>query len=71
MSDKVFSVGTMLHSQDKQKNFKYESENYFTGKFHYGFVTAKFYTIDDLVKNGFIHLDGSLQFEFYIKKNNF
>ena len=34
-------------------------------------VEPKFYAIADLAKDGFIHADGSLRFEFKIKKHNF
>ena len=33
-------------------------------------VEPKFYAIADLAKDGFVHADGSLRFEFKIKKHN-
>ena len=33
--------------------------------------SKKFYPIKDLLKDGFIHSDGSVRFEYYVKRSNF
>ena len=59
----------MLHSSDRQKNvIKKEEFNIFAELVR--MFGDNFYAIDDLEKDGFIHADGSLRFEFKIKKNN-
>ena len=60
----------MLHSVYRINDFEYDSTNDCTGKDHYYFSIKKFYAIADLAKDGFIHEDGSLRFEFKIKKHN-
>jgi hypothetical protein len=61
----------MLHSSDRQKDFKYETTDDWTGQKNLNIVKDKYYPINDLAKDGFIHADGSLRFEFKIKKHNF
>ena len=61
----------MLHSSDREKDFKDKNTWDWTGRDNLCFVKADFYLIADLSKDGFIHADGSLRFEFYIKKHNF
>jgi hypothetical protein len=68
--DRALCIKTMLHSSDRQKDFKYEYTYDWTGKNYFCFVSSQFYAIADLEKNGFIHADGSLRFVFKIKKNN-
>ena len=34
-------------------------------------MNSKFYLIESLERDGFIHADGSLKLEFFIKKQNF
>ena len=60
--DKVYNNTTMLHSSDREKNFKDKSTNDWTGKDNMCFITSDFYIIADLSKDGFIHADGSLHF---------
>ena len=57
----------MLHSSDRSKDFSYKH----TGKYERSFHSPTFYKIADLEKNGFIHPDGSLRFEFSIKRHQF
>jgi len=52
----------MLHSSDREKDFKYKLTIDWTGKDNYCLVESKFYAINDLAKDGFIHEDGSLRF---------
>ena len=60
----------MLHSTNRQKDFKEEGIFDWTAKNKTSLNLPKFYAIDDLEKDGFIHPDGSLRFEFGIKKHN-
>ena len=61
----------MLHSNDPSQDYEdgFYKEN-LDDKADFGFVNVKFYKIDDLEKDGFIHEDGSLCFTFTIKKQN-
>ena len=69
--DRVLCINTMLHSSDRQKDFKHEYTNDWTGKVDYFcWVTPQFYSLAEVEKNGFIHADGSLRFEFKIEKHN-
>ena len=61
----------MIHSSDKEKDFIQKSKADWTGKDCNTFVTAKCYKSDDLQRNGFIHQDGSLRFEFEITRKNY
>ena len=67
MDDRVTVNYTMFHS-GYVKNRKIEEVQNYEGKEIYGIVSSKFYPIADLRKDGFIHADGSLRFEFRIKK---
>ena len=69
--DKVYNVTRMVHSEDSQKDFEDRSTTDWTDKGDICFITAEFYRIDDLSKDGFIHEDGSLRFILFIKRNNF
>ena len=61
----------MLHSTNKQKNIKKEEIIFdWTGLDETSQVYYRFYPIANLAKDGFIHADGSLRFEFNIKKLN-
>ena len=61
----------MLHSTDRHKDFEKESIFDWTGLNEKRRIFAKFYAITDLAKDGFINPDGSLRFEYGIKKKNF
>lgn len=69
--DRVLAVITMVHSSDRKKDFKFEYPFDWTGKGNMTLIEEKqFYEIKDLEKDGFVHADGSLRFEFKIKKKN-
>lgn len=63
-NDEVWTCKTLIHSTDESKNFTEELVNDWTGKNDQGFASVKFFKIDDLAKDGFIHPDGSLKFRF-------
>ena len=69
--DKVLYIITMVHSSDRQKNFKKQNTYDWTGKNNMCIVHQKFYAIAGLARDEFIHADGSLHFEFKIMKQNF
>ena len=61
----------MLHSTNSQKDFKIEGIIDWTGSNEDGLIICEeFYAIADLEEDGFIHPDGSLRFEYSIKKRN-
>ena len=70
-NDEVFKVIKMLHSTNRQEDCKKKSIIDWTGKNETSLVWQKFYAIADLEKDEFIHPDGSLRFEYGIKKKNF
>ena len=63
----------MIHASDHSKDFKSaQHRGDWRGKAaNFAYVIGKTYRLDDLEENGFIHPNGSLIFEFYIKKHNF
>ena len=62
----------MLHSTDSTKNFnEAPSSGDFGEKYSFGLIRPEFYRQDKLLEDGFIFPDGSLRFEFFIKKTNF
>lgn len=69
--DAVHNITKMLHPTDHSKDFIYEKTNYWSGKNDTCFGCPEFYRIEDVIKNGFIQHDGSLRFEFLIKKHKF
>ena len=77
-NDKVLTVIKMVHSTNRQKDFERESIEDFelegiydwTGLNETSLVCDKFYAIADLKKDGFIHPDGSLRFEYKVGKRN-
>ena len=69
--DAVENITKMLHPIDPSKDFIYQKTNNWSGKNDTCFGFPEFYKIEDVGKNGFIHLDGSLRFEFLIKKHRF
>ena len=69
--DRVYNVTRMVHSEDTQKDFEDRSTTDWTDKGDICFITAEFYKIEDLAKDGFIHEDGSLRFILFIKRHNF
>ena len=69
-NDKVFKVIKMLYSTNRQKDIKRESIFDWTGLNETSLVWDKFYAIADLKKDGFIHPDGSLRFEYKVEKRN-
>ena len=66
---KSFLYKKIVLSSDKQKDIKFESTNDWTGEDESSYVIGKYYAIQDMVKDKFIHFDGSLHFEFCIKKH--
>ena len=69
--DRVFYIINMLHSKDRAWDISRETTDDWTGEDDYSFMATEFYKIADLAKDGFIHEDGSLRFDFKIKKHNF
>ena len=69
-NDKILKVMKMLHSTNRQKDFEIEETFDWTGINETSMVWTKFYEIADLEKNGFIHPDGSLRFEYKVEKRN-
>ena len=69
-NDKVLTVIKMVHSTNRQKDFERESIDDWTGLNETSLVWDKFYAIADLKKDGFIHPDGSLRFEYKVEKRN-
>ena len=62
----------MLHSSDPAKN--HQKKPYakdFGSKHSYSHGMEKFYLQDKLSEDGFIFPDGSLRFEFFVKKHNY
>lgn len=60
----------MLHSSDRQKDFREQETSDWMREDELTLINEKFYAIADLAKDGFIHTDGSLRFEFAIKRHN-
>ena len=69
-NDEVLDVIKMLHSKNRQKDFKEEGIADWTGINEASMIWQKFYAIADLEKDGFIHPDGSLRFEYKVEKRN-
>ena len=69
-NDKILKVIKMLHSTNRQKDFKIENIFDWTGVNEISQIWYKFYEIADLEKDGFIHSDGSLRFEYKVEKRN-
>ena len=69
LSCEYFNIRKMLHCTDSKKDKVDEYRNDWTGKGNMAFLNSKFYRIADLEKDGFIHPDGSLKFEFAVEKN--
>ena len=61
----------MLHSTDRAKSKESDYTVDWTGINDQIYSEPQFYPIPDLKKDGFIHTDGSLKFEFQIKKQNY
>ena len=61
----------MLHPTDGDKTYSEKNIDDWTGKDAFCWRNNLFFKIESLDKYGFIHSDGSLRFEFYIKKNDF
>ena len=60
----------MLHKTDPSKNFKDDGNDDWKGRKYWCYFNSEFYKIDELDIHGFIHDDGSIRFEFQIKKQN-
>ena len=72
VDDKVTYSYTMLHpSGFKSKNITAERTSDWTGPARQSFVSKKFFSITNIERKGFINPDGSLQFQFKIKKQNY
>ena len=69
--NQIVTTRTMLHSSDSAKNKILESLNDLSDTEKVGFITELFYPISDIEKDGFLHQDGSLRFEFSVRKHNF
>lgn len=61
----------MINSTNRGKHYKEESSFDWKNKNDFTCVSPKFYKFCNLDQDGFIHADGSLRFDFYIKKNGF
>ena len=62
----------MLHCSDSSMDFQISEEKFdFTEVNEIGSCQFKFYAKADLEKDGFIHPDGSLRFEFFVQKHNY
>jgi len=61
----------MLHSSERLKDFREHETSDWMREDEFTLINEKFYAIADLAKDGFIHADGSLKFEFAIKRHNF
>ena len=61
----------MLHSSDSNKNFKPIQETSDFLSYYSSFGYKEFYEISKLSEDGFIFPDGSLRFEFFVKKHNY
>ena len=69
--DKYQSIIKMIHYSLKEKEFIQIRKFDWTGKDDFNWVLAEFYKSDELERDGFIHPDGSLRFEFEIIKKNY
>ena len=70
--NKVANRVTMLHkSGDAAKNFEELDKDIFDHEANTGRGWEDFYPKVKLSRNGFIHDDGSLRFEFAVKKSNY
>lgn len=61
----------MLHTSDSSKDFTTEVTSSWAGLDTHSRYAALFYEIKDLKKDGFIHKNGTLKFQFSIRKHNF
>ena len=64
----------MLPSSDPTKNYAYAEgpfSDYFVKDHNMCYGWYEFYHKNRLEKDGFIFPDGSLKFEFYVKKQNY
>ena len=60
----------LLHANRRADDFEDMTiDNYQLNK-SYAFGWPEFYLKEDLEKDGYIHADNSLKFEFYVKKKN-
>ena len=59
----------MLHSTDNSKDVRKEHTKDYGDDKKVSLLMEKFHPISDLAKDGFIHEDGSLRFQFFIKKH--
>ena len=61
----------MLHSSDPDKNFRMQQFTNDYKTYHIsGYGLTQFYLKNKLSDSGFIFPDGSLKFEFFVKKHN-
>ena len=70
MDEHVDSSHKMIHSSERKKDVELSDKVDYTDlQNNYGLIMSeKFYAIADLAKDGFIHADGSLRFEFKIRR---
>ena len=68
-SDIVHYAIKLLHKKDALKDVKFETAKDFSRNSFFYF--ERFYKREDLQADGFIHPDGSLKFEFFIKRHNY
>ena len=61
----------LLNSVDSDKDFGHFVTRDFESKHSEMFYHASFYQKDKLEEDGFIFPDGSLRFEFFVRKNNY
>ena len=70
-SDKYHYVIEMIHSSYKEEDFSKEDKFDWIGEDDYYWIMPDFYKSDELERDGFIHQDGSLRFEFEIIRQNY
>ena len=59
----------MLHKKDALKDVKFETTKDFSRNSLFYF--ERFYKREDLKIDGFVHPDGSLKFEYFVKRHNY
>ena len=64
-------IRKILHASDRERDVEEVSKYHRKNLDNYTFVRINFFKLADLEKDGFIHGDGSLRFEFLIKRQNF
>ena len=69
-SNQVDAKCKLLHINEEGKNFERSVKINYEKDIGISLGSYKFYPKDGLQQNGFIHPDGSLKFEFYVRKNN-